>query len=235
MTGESYGRCCFCMERVTRRGASQHLRRCSARKRLEDELGGEAFEGDEVEVFHLVVEPRWGAELYWLHVAVRGDASLDALDQFLRDIWLECCGHLSQFRIHGSYFDSGGFDSWSGGPGMEVDVERVLEPKLKFDYIYDMGDSTDLKLRVVGVSMRSDAFEDVTLLARNEAPAICCSLCGNPARWVCTECQHRDEGWLCEDCADGHECGTEMLLPFVNSPRVGICGYCGPKEENEET
>ena len=27
--------------------------------------------------------------------------------------------------------------------------------------------------------------------------------------------------------AVGHECGQEMLLPVVNSPRVGVCGYVG--------
>jgi hypothetical protein len=36
-----------------------------------------------------------------------------------------------------------------------------------------------------------------------------------------------DEGWLCDECAVGHECGEEMLLPVVNSPRVGVCGYVG--------
>jgi hypothetical protein len=29
----------------------------------------------------------------------KADAILSRLDHFLRDIWLECCGHLSAFRI----------------------------------------------------------------------------------------------------------------------------------------
>jgi hypothetical protein len=29
-------------------------------------------------------------------------------------------------------------------------------------------------------------------------------------------------------CAAKHECGEEMLLPVLNSPRAGVCGYCGP-------
>ena len=39
----------------------------------------------------------------------------------------------------------------------------------------------------------------------------------------------KNEGgrWLCEDCAKTHECGEEMLLPVCNSPRLGVCGYCG--------
>jgi len=34
-------------------------------------------------------------------------------------------------------------------------------------------------------------------------------------------------GWLCDECAPKHKCGEDMLLPVVNSPRVGKCGYTG--------
>lgn len=232
---ESFGTCSFCKERVTKRAASRHVQHCQARRRAEDALLTVDSECEEVEVYHLVVESRWDPDLFWLHVAVRGDAPLHAVDQFLRDIWLECCGHLSRFRIHGTFFDSGGFGDWFEGPGMGVAVERVLEPKLRFDYTYDMGDSTDLRLRVVGVSTRPDAVEEVVLLARNEDPGIPCSHCDNAARWICTECMHTGEGWLCEECGAGHPCSPEMRLPVVNSPRVGVCAYCGPEESARET
>jgi hypothetical protein len=32
---------------------------------------------------------------------------------------------------------------------------------------------------------------------------------------------------LCQACAEDHECGEDMQLPVVNSPRVGVCGYAG--------
>ena len=35
------------------------------------------------------------------------------------------------------------------------------------------------------------------------------------------------EGWVCDECAPKHKCGEDMLLPVVNSPRVGMCGYTG--------
>lgn len=35
--------------------------------------------------------------IYQLQVAVRVDATLDDLDNFLRDVWMECCGHMSLF------------------------------------------------------------------------------------------------------------------------------------------
>lgn len=39
--------------------------------------------------------------LYWLGVEAKASARLRHLDQFLRRIWLECCGHLSKFEIAG--------------------------------------------------------------------------------------------------------------------------------------
>src|SRR5471032_2915093 len=63
----------------------------------------------------------------------------------------------------------------------------------------------------------------VELLARNDAPQIVCDECGSLATaQICSECDSRGEGWLCEACAAKHECGEEMLLPVVNSPRAGV-------------
>ena len=42
-----------------------------------------------------------------------------------------------------------------------------------------------------------------------------------------TQCIYEDKGCLCDACAKSHECGEEMLLPLVNSPRAGVCGYTG--------
>ncbi|MBI5416950.1 hypothetical protein HZA55_03240, partial [Candidatus Poribacteria bacterium] len=44
---------------------------------------------------------------------------------------------------------------------------------------------------------------------------------------VCSECIYDDKGWVCDDHADTHECGEDMLLPVVNSPRIGVCAYSG--------
>jgi hypothetical protein len=33
--------------------------------------------------------------------------------------------------------------------------------------------------------------------------------------------------FYCDKCLTKHECGDEMSLPVVNSPRMGVCGYCG--------
>ena len=47
---------------------------------------------------HISVHSR--EQPHWLELGVRCDATLRDLDKFLRSLWLECCGHLSQFKIN---------------------------------------------------------------------------------------------------------------------------------------
>ena len=43
--------------------------------------------------FHLLVEGQYLPE-YWLHLEAPAKGAFMMLDGFLRDIWLECCGHI---------------------------------------------------------------------------------------------------------------------------------------------
>ncbi len=83
-------------------------------------------------------------------------------------------------------------------------------------------------MKVVAERVGEAQGKSIQVLARNEAPLISCEVCGKPATEVCAQCIYEGAGWLCEACAEEHECGEEMLLPVVNSPRVGMCGYTGP-------
>jgi hypothetical protein len=69
------------------------------------------------------------------------------------------------------------------------------------------------------------------LLARNEPPAIRCSVCSNPATQLCLQCMDERACGLCDACASQYDCGEEMLVPLINSPRTGVCGYFGPSVE----
>ena len=111
---------------------------------------------------------------------------------------------------------------------MTARLSQVLEVGMKFFYEYDYGSTTALVLKVVALRGQGLPKGAVQLLARNEAPHISCQRCSiRPANQICTECAFEGEGWLCEACAVAHECGDEMCLPVVNSPRVGVCGYTG--------
>ncbi len=108
-----------------------------------------------------------------------------------------------------------------------AELGKVLSVGQKFSYSYDFGSSTNLNLRVVsereGWANPKDA---VVLLARNLAPEFKCSVCGAPATLIF------GGGWgdgntYCKKHAKKYE-DEGLLLPIVNSPRVGVCGYDGP-------
>ncbi|MCM1046729.1 MAG: hypothetical protein NC417_14590 [Candidatus Gastranaerophilales bacterium] len=99
---------------------------------------------------------------------------------------------------------------------------------MTFGYEYDFGSTTELMITVVDYRTGIDRKEKVMILSRNNPPEILCDKCGKkPAVYICPECFYEGDGYLCEDCAKTHECGEEMLLDVCNSPRMGVCGYCG--------
>lgn len=147
---------------------------------------------------------------YWLYVDIPANRTLTVLDSFLRKIWLECCGHMSGFR----------------GAGKSTKLGS-LEPGYQFVHEYDYGSTTETLITVIGRIKRPPQKESVRLLSRNVPPEFSCAECGAPAKFICTECQYGpDNPFYCARCARKHE-HDDMLLPVVNSPRMGECGYCG--------
>ncbi|MBI3469116.1 MAG: hypothetical protein HY000_39430 [Planctomycetes bacterium] len=114
----------------------------------------------------------------------------------------------------------------SGDEDMNVPLGGILRPDTKFYHEYDFGTTTELALRVMATREGKPPRQAITVLARNESPNIPCA-CGKRATQVCCCCAYEASGWVCDACASEHECGEEMLLPVVNSPRVGMCGYTG--------
>ena len=113
---------------------------------------------------------------------------------------------------------------------IDVPLEEVLTVGQKFTHEYDFGSTTYLSLRVVsereGVAHKGR--NAIQILARNEQPVIPCRECGQPA--VVSEPGYYSawEGALCKKCASkGSEWDYEEMLPIVNSPRTGVCGYTG--------
>lgn len=207
------GTCVSCNKEFARNAITKHIAICEQRK-----------SGDETR-FHIVVQGSYLPQ-YWLHVAAHPKARLSDLDAFLRNIWLECCGHLSSFDIGGREYLSARFED-SDADNMAAALSRVLIPGLKFRHTYDFGTSTELNLRVVGEIRVAPAKGKIRLLARNIAPVSECAECGKPATQICSQCSWDGDAWFCDPCALEHECGEEMLMPAVNSPRVGQCGYTG--------
>ncbi len=219
---QSMGKCIFCGEKAGRDSMTRHLGAC---RQLESSRLLAASEAEPLAPsFHLAIEGR-DAKAYWMHLAVSVNTPLSKLDHFLRREWLECCGHMSAFEIGGQRYASAPMDRERN---MRAPLSQVLEVGMKCFYEYDYGSTTALALKVAALREQSSPKGAIQLLARNEAPRIICYRCGiHPATQICTECASNGEGGLCEGCAIAHECGDEMCLPVVNSPRVGVCGYTG--------
>jgi hypothetical protein len=213
----STGICTCCGKELSKTAVAKHLQNCPERA-LDD--------GDE-RYFLIRVQGRYSPE-YWLYFEASADETLTNLDGCLRDIWLECCGHMSLFKIGNQIYTSHPDRSY-GEKSMRAKLGDLLYKGLIFRHEYDMGSTTELTIKVVGERFGAKpASPAIELLARNIAPVILCSECGNAAAEnVCSECQYNGSGWLCETCSTNHECGEDMLLPVVNSPRVGVCGYTG--------
>lgn len=154
---------------------------------------------------------------YFLYLLVDEKTTLGELDGFLRDIWLECCGHMSAFSFE-RYVD-------------EMDMRKKVADAFRLGdnliYQYDFGSTTELNIRNMG-RYGGPMDQKIQMAARNTEPIIPCDQCSaKPAVQICTECIWDEAGWLCEDCAQTHECGEDMFLPVVNSPRTGVCAYAG--------
>lgn len=220
----SQGVCELCHGTFTKNTITRHLQSC---------LPAHASrQGQEEKLFHLAID---GYGPYWLHVEMPGGATFADLDHFLRDIWLECCGHLSLFRLEPERLNRLGvkdecdwdLEMMPGEELMDYEIAEVLEPKLAFGYDYDMGSTTSLRLKVAGVRVgKWSSKNPIRLLARNDPPELTCNTCGKPALWIDTQSQE-EECFLCDACAKDYDDDECYLLPVVNSPRMGVCGYTG--------
>lgn len=231
----STGTCGLCGKSFSKSGISRHLESCQGKAAAAQERTP-ARRGRMKKGFRLAVEGRDLPE-YWLRLDVPADTPLWELDAFLRYTWLECCGHMSAFNIGGfTYFleDREQFADIDDRD-MTVALGRVLRPRMKFLHEYDFGTTTELVLRVV--SERETKDPDIRILARNDPPALACAGCGAVATQICSECvwEGEEQGLFCDECvgghAAGHSWGEELLLPVVNSPRVGMCAYTGPEAD----
>jgi len=221
------GACQLCGARVERARAALHCAECAC--------AHDVSTGGLQQIVQLrATSP--GLQSYWIDFEAKADAKLEAIDAFLRRVWLECCGHLSVFRIGKvDYFSRGyefGLVGAFGASGTECGMNIKLRDALRssrFEYEYDFGSTTALELEVTGERSGRIGRPAVRLLARNSAPVFPCATCGAPATLICPYCIHEGTGaFTCHAHRDQHRCGEEeAFLPVVNSPRLGVCAYVG--------
>lgn len=153
---KSKGKCKFCLELFSGSTIVRHLTSCGLRKlSLEKEtnnLNSKKPARKNSKIFGLKAWASYSPS-YWLCLEANGDLLLSDIDQFLRDLWLECCGHLSAFTINEETYQAAGeagFDFQEfGDRGMDISLAKVLSLGLEFHYEYDFGSTTDLDLKVI--------------------------------------------------------------------------------------
>lgn len=139
------GYCKYCGKEYTRTGMVKHLQTCKRRVDLYEK----ATETEKY--FELLLYGAYNKD-YWLIIQIKENATLDDLDQFIRDIWVECCGHLSAFEINGVSYEKEPDDDFcwdEPAESTEHKLKEILESDMLFGYEYDFGSTTELAIKVL--------------------------------------------------------------------------------------
>src|SRR6266581_5268340 len=166
----SKGTCTFCHRELSKASMTRHLASCEQRIAMQGERESRQ-QAKTIKAFHVVVEG-YRLPMYWMHLEVAVDTPLATLDRFLRDIWLECCGHLSVFRIGGfNYYEDAEMDAYYDWDmrrkNMQVKLEEVLTPGQTCSYEYDFGSTTELLVKVIAEQNVDTKGRTIQVLARN--------------------------------------------------------------------
>jgi hypothetical protein len=207
MATSNHGTCLLCKENVQHRSIIKHLNQCLEKRTTSNDIS------EKEKIFLIKV---YAGKLFWLFIEINGSSTLEELDFFLRETWLECCGHMSEFNIKG--------EAYSIDRGMNKKIHRIFSISDEFDYAYDFGSTTELEGKII--STRAGKLgKGIRLIARNNLPEeIKCITCQKHPEVICSICYDI----FCGKCKIQHNCeGEEYMLPVVNSPRMGVCGYTG--------
>jgi len=210
---KTVGKCVGCGKEFAMRAMGAHISKCGS------------LSGANDATVILVKSPHLRA--YWLCLSLSPKATLEDLDCLLREYWVECCGHLSIFEAEGGigYVSEGweedGLEA-NTRPMSGANASKSLPAGASLSYEYDMGTTTVLEVKSLGAHGLSSS-KKIAILARNNPPAAICDKCGAKAEFIACD----ERGVFCKKCVKGIDEDEMHLLPVVNSPRTGQCGYTG--------
>ena len=140
-SNKTKGNCEFCGRKMTSGGLARHLKSCDDRDKAVTYANENNKKAREQRLYHLYVKNSYNSD-FWLHLELNGNALLDDLDDYLRSIWLECCGHMSNFTV--------GNDPWGRNEiSMNQKVYQTLKEDMEVTHVYDFGSSTVTSIKVV--------------------------------------------------------------------------------------
>ncbi|MBU3161426.1 SEC-C domain-containing protein [Clostridium frigoris] len=224
------GKCYYCNEKLSERTVKKHVKGCKVRKeKIEESIASSKKTKSQ---YILSILPQYGSKEYSLYIAINIDLTLKNLDSFLRNIWLECCGHLSSFIIDDINYDScvdDEFELFSETETMDFKLRQVISVGDKFKYDYDFGSTTSLKLEVIEEYVVGENYSQIEILSRNDEIQNFCANCNQKAKYF----DYEEEKYFCEDCV-GEDAGMVDELEYTNSPRDGVCGYVGDRDTEKQ-
>ena len=204
----SRGRCHLCGREARADDAAQHVRTClidQIQKRYTIPEMDERYARNQPIIIWVRSEQR----RHWVVLAVQPTTSLRQLDQFLRNHWLECCGHMSHFQVGNVQYsacvsgpgDPPWFDTDLAEPDeqhMVHTIEESITPGQRFQHEFDYGHTTNLDLEHLDVipvpyeylgefinppqDAQGHIDDFIAILARNQ-PVERCFTCTAAASW----------------------------------------------------
>jgi len=229
------GFCSLCQTDIGARAAKKHLIK---------EITTQSDLNKPDSTFLLVAK----SDPFWMYIQISENATVQKLDDLLRTEWVDCCGHMSYLEFYPegkkrgkkrcfwyseqnfvclshNHFD----DMEAHEHSMDsVKAKDVMRVNGDINYAYDFGTPTHVFLTVLEKIPNTADKNEATceMIAKNKPPVWICSekrrTCNNASKYICSQCGIA----ICKECKHRH-IHDERLLPVVNSPRMGACGYCG--------
>jgi hypothetical protein len=137
----------YCFESFSKNTIGKHLLSCKARQGYFADLLQKADDKHakdikkyttNVNVFLLKIFSPGQLE-FWLFVELSDNCLLSDLDSFLRDIWLECCGHLSSFTINNRTYESQIEKHTKYNNTMRIKLNKILQTACLLNISMTMG------------------------------------------------------------------------------------------------
>src|SRR5690348_10455521 len=99
----SKGLCVSCRSEIDKSRMTQHLKSCKQRAAANAaSLVGR--EEKKQKLLNILVEGKYAPQ-YWMYLEIVASEPLATLDSLLRYVWVECCNHLSSFKIDGTNYE----------------------------------------------------------------------------------------------------------------------------------
>lgn len=123
-------KCNLCDKEYSRTGLTRHIQSCINRKTIDDQKEDHLY----------IIVSALNQPDYFFHLLIPPATMLKDLDTFLRDKWLECCGHLSAFS----------YQQWGEEIPMSRKIHQIVGAGEALFYQYDFGSTTELTIRGIG-------------------------------------------------------------------------------------